>query len=1200
MFAQLLRFEWRYHIRHISFPAFGLFFFAFGFFLSGKVFGGDHLYNNAPYNITKSLGLLSLAAIFCMMVLAIRVLLRDQQSGMQELIFSTPIKKRPFLLSRFCGYLTISLFLFAFTLLGLWLGAMSTPPGKDLGPIHWSHYIWPFLTLAVPNIILGGVVLFTIANLTKNTMATYIGGILLYCLYWIAAMLLNSPMMAGSTPASAEGMALAALLDPFGLSAFFEQTQYWELQKKNTQLIALHGHFLYNRLLWLIISGGLFLLNYLAFKFRKGKGSAYRNKAVLEVVPTVEGGFKEKTGPFMATHFSNADHFKILWNNFRLELWQILRSWPFWLLLFLWTGIVASEILTRICGGGEYGTALYPTTNLMIWLYADPFRFLAVLLVIFYAGEIVHRERSLKMNEFKDSLPVGNWAFFISKYMALVSIPVLLILNAILIAVVCQVSKGWYLLEWPQYLSSFYVNGLSVFFFAVMAVFIQNLVSNKYLGMLLSLLLALLFTTQIGAKIGINHPLLKIGTLPSLDYNNMNGYGPQWTAFHWMALYWGIFHGLIAWLTYRLWRRGTEFRLLKSIQKCGLNLSGKSKVLILFFLVAFLTMGVFVYYNTNVLNDYRLREEILDQKADYEKQYKPFEDLPGLSLVEVKTKVDLYPQKRQYFIAHDLVLENKTTAPISELFFTVSPFVKVNRFEIRDAILRKQDTEHGVYWFDLNTPLAPGETTLMEFDIEDNHQGFQVGTSFLGMDIVENGTNIMSRFITPSFGYRQSNEIIDNEERKKRGLSPIEEEQEDPLHSDASANYKFNFETIISTDADQIALAPGRLLAQKLENGRQIFHYKTDHPINNFYSYLSAKYEVKKQAHNGIDLSVYYASGHDYNVDLMMQTMQHTLDYCQQSFSPYEMQHLRIAEIPGHWPMGGYATPGLIGLVEDRAFFTDLRDSTSFDVVTKRVAHEVAHQWFGHQLNPQSGPGASMLVESFAKYMEVVMLDQQHGKGQLRQLLKDQMHDYFSKRNQTGQVEPPLDHVENEAYIYYAKGGIVMNALRDLLGEDILNAAIEEMIDGYGYPKPRGTASDFIRILKSCSPIQTHAQIDDWVSKVVFFDNKITAVKYRYLPNGLCEITVDIEAAKKLKNGDNQLIDTSFSELMNIGFFDQHPDQITRSDAPLYLEKHLIKNGENQMVITLDKLPKYVVLDPYLNLLDKNVYDNVLRIDELR
>ncbi|MEL6868138.1 MAG: hypothetical protein AAFP19_27190, partial [Bacteroidota bacterium] len=190
-----------------------------------------------------------------LMILCNRALLRDQTHQMQALVYSTAIDKWTFINSRFWGIFSIAALLFFLAMMGLLLGAVFSPLGGDkMGPVHIGHYIWPFLVLALPNLFLISALLTVTAQWSQNAIATYAGGILLYSAYWLAAIFLGSPLIAQSGPASAEGMAWAALIDPTGLSAFFEQTQYWEVAEKNTRLVALEGRFLYNRLFCLGLS----------------------------------------------------------------------------------------------------------------------------------------------------------------------------------------------------------------------------------------------------------------------------------------------------------------------------------------------------------------------------------------------------------------------------------------------------------------------------------------------------------------------------------------------------------------------------------------------------------------------------------------------------------------------------------------------------------------------------------------------------------------------------------------------------------------------------------------------------------------------------------------------------------------------------------------------------------------------------------
>ena len=107
-----------------------------------------------------------------------------------------------------------------------------------------------------------------------------------------------------------------------------------------------------------------------------------------------------------------------------------------------------------------------------------------------------------------------------------------------------------------------------------------------------------------------------------------------------------------------------------------------------------------------------------------------------------------------------------------------------------------------------------------------------------------------------------------------------------------------NVETIIRTAPDQIAIGPGSLLREWEENGRRCFHYKLDHASFNFYSFLSARYEVARRDWKGVKLEVYYQPGHDFNVPRMLTAMEKSLEYFTANFGPYYHKQCRIIEFP--------------------------------------------------------------------------------------------------------------------------------------------------------------------------------------------------------------------------------------------------------------------------------------------------------------
>jgi ABC-2 type transport system permease protein len=73
----------------------------------------------------------------------------------------------------------------------------------------------------------------------------------------------------------------------------------------------------------------------------------------------------------------------------------------------------------------------------------------------------------------------------------------------------------------------------------LLVVFIQTLIPNKYLGMMINLCVAGLIS--FSKSIGIEHYLLRYASVPRLEYSNLNGFGHYATAFNWYMMYWTAF-----------------------------------------------------------------------------------------------------------------------------------------------------------------------------------------------------------------------------------------------------------------------------------------------------------------------------------------------------------------------------------------------------------------------------------------------------------------------------------------------------------------------------------------------------------------------------------------------------------------------------------------------------------------------------------
>jgi ABC-2 type transport system permease protein len=209
------------------------------------------------------------------------------------------------------------------------------------------------------------------------------------------------------------------------------------------------------------------------------------------------------------------------------------------------------------------------------------------------------------------------------------------------------------------------------------------------------------------------------------------------------------------------------------------------------------------------------------------------------------------------------------------------------------------DTFYDVDVFHFKDKFLPGDTMRFTFEMQNEKNTILSRPS----PIRSNGT-FLNNWLFPNFGYPEGRELRRPKLREKYGLPP-KDRMKAPYDSTALGNTYIskdadwiNFETEITTSADQIAIAPGYLIEEKQEEGRNYFHYKMDKPILNFYNFMSAEYEVYEEEHNGINIQVFYHKPHDYNVERMANAAKKSLDYYERNFSPYQFRQLRIMEFP--------------------------------------------------------------------------------------------------------------------------------------------------------------------------------------------------------------------------------------------------------------------------------------------------------------
>ena len=1192
-FFEICRFELRQQLKAPLFWIVAAVFGALAFALASTdavLLGGasGNVLRNAPLVIVRLLSVLSVLSIFLVTIFVAGAALRDFDNRTSELFFTTPMSRGAYLGGRFvAGYLA-ALAIMLTCALGLAVGGMM--PWIDaarLGPASWQGYAWAFGVMVVPDMLFIAALLFLLATTTRSLLATYVGLIVYFVLQSIVGQLTKD----------VNNHFLAAMLDPFGGRTLDLVTRYWSADQSNHDLPALSGVLLFNRLLWSAVSVAMLVGAVVLFRpNREGLQLPRRKQRAEPPMLRPQAGSATLVLPKVQMAGDLRAHLLQLRTQFAFDTLGVLRGIPFLIMLALG---LANLFGIFMLSGQIYGTSTWPVTHQVLENIEGGFQWLLYIIITFYAGELVWRERSQRSAEVSDAFPVPDWVPLSAKLGALVAVIASFLLIGAIVGIGWQLGHGYTHIEPGLYLATLALNAIPFVLLAVLALFLQVLSNNKFLGYLLTIVWLVLSTIGF-SLLHWEQNLYDYGNAPDVPYSDMNGFGHFLKAALWFDFYWTSGAVMLLVLAALFWVRGTDHAWPDRLREARARLHAPAKIALALALLAFIGSGGWIYYNTNVLNRYQSSAEQTRQRADYEKKYAKYKDLPQPRITAVKADVDIHPYQRRLDIRGHYMLLNKTAAPIGELHvnYTDGFTLKSLAFAPHDTV--SADRQLGYTIYKLRTPLAPGASMDFDFTLEYAPKGFTNSPD--GQFLACNGT-FFNNTVMPQFGYQPQAQITDRSDRRKYGLSA--EVPRMPKLGDEKARANtyisndadwISFDTTVSTAADQIAVAPGYLQKEWMANGRHYFHYTMtqggrDQPMLPFFSYLSARYAVKHELWKGVDISVYYNPAHAWNVDRMIQGTRDSLDYYDANYTPYQFHQLRILEFPNYTSIA-QSFANTIPFSESIGFIADLRDPSRIDYPYYVTAHEVAHQWWAHRVIGANMQGSTMLSESLAQYSALMVMKHKYGADQMHKFLKYELDGYLAGRATEKLAEEPLAKVENQQYIHYRKGSLVFYALQDYIGERTLDAVLKQFLIDKGFQQPPYTTSqEFMDALAKAVDPKWRPLLNDLFWKITLFDNRLTDATAKRLPDGRYEVTMKVHAGKVYVDGTGRETAAKPDVPIQVGVFGASPGA-GKDGKPLYLQKRLLPDGDSTITITVDGKPALAGVDPYNELIDKVSSDN--------
>jgi ABC-2 type transport system permease protein len=1200
MLAAIFAFDLQQRLRKISTYVYFLVFFGLGFLfvlMSGGAFPnatvdfgtGGKVWVNSPYGLNSIITYICFFGLVVSAAIAGQATYQDIDSNSTAFFYTAPITKLGYLGGRFLAAFAIQMLIFSSVGLGAWLGTVMPWLDKTrVGPQMVAAYFQPYLINVLPNLLFLTAIFFALAALTRRMMPVYVAGVLVLIAYFTFAQNTNS----------LQASMRLALFDPLGSAAIDRLTRYWTPFQRNTQLIPLHGILLWNRLLWLGVGGIFLVASYAKFSFaHAAEGRKQRRSAEpLETPPTSE------SLPVAHPTFSASGSLRQLLSLTRIQFLETTKNVFFVVLMlagFLFAVTTASGMLTPVAA------RTWPVTHQMLLMAGAGFAIFALAIIIFYSGELVWRERDARLNQVMDALPLQRWVLFSSKLFALMLIQVLVVLTIMAAGLTVQLAQGYHHVEFGLYFRELFLNRLTqLWILCVLAMFVQTVVNNKYLGHFVMVLY--IVATIALPPAGFEDYLYRFGEAPRATYSDMNGYGPFLEPLIWFRIYWGIAAVLLAIIANLLWIRGTESNWRVRLKLARERFSGASLAGALVCTLLMLGVGGFIFYNTHIVNPYRTTFQVDDERARYEKKYVQYWTLPQPHITDIVTQIDIYPDRRIVHVSGQMMLENKTTSNIEQVALTLwpgnltplpRPHIKIDRLSLasgQTAVV--EDPSLGFYLYKLPAPLAPHGRVQLDFALLYDNPGFN--NSRPNHDIVRNGSFITDSYL-PYIGYSPSVELTDDSTRHKHGLEKVRRLPK--LDDTAARRYNsgsfdadwVNFEATVSTSPDQIAIAPGYLQKEWTQEGRRYFHYKMDAPMLNLYSIQSARYAVRRDHWQSVNLEIYYQPGHEFDLDTMMESMKESLAYCSTNFSPFQFHQLRIIEFPGY---GTFAESfaNTIPFSESIGFITKVsskRDAANIPFYV--TAHETGHQWWAHQVISAYVEGATSIDETMAQYTALMVMKHHFGPQAMQRFLRYELEFYLRGRGQERNEENPLYTVDpSQGYIHYRKGSLVMYALQDYIGEDKVNEAIREFLKQYAFKDaPYPTSLDLEGYFRKVAPAEYQQVINDVFQNITIYDLRAQSADYVPQPDGKYQVHLTAKAQKV--HADHRGQETGFpvDDWIDIGVQDA-------SGNYLYLQRQKITQEKTDFTITVDKVPAKAGIDPINKLIDRNPDDNVIAVSK--
>ncbi len=1210
MFREIFRFEVQNKLRrpaiYIYLAAIAI--FTIGSFATVSLPIGEKQHLNSPQLIAFWCAAMSMTTMLVSSSIMGMSLYRDIEFGTKDYYLTYPITKPAYFWGRFASSFFFMLLLGAAIPLSIFIGTKLGPVmGRadlaQIGPNYLRYYVQPFCAIILPNLLFTSCLFFGLVAVTRNVKVIYTGGIVLFLGYFISVFFFDH----GSS------LRTMILCDPFLITGTKIQMNNSPSLVQNTQVIAMEGDYLLNRLIWPGLGVLIVVVTYRRFNFERffsGKKdrSAIDEPRAREKAAFVRARVIDFSGSYNRRTFSDLT---------RLEMRNILRDNYFWIIIVLGGAALGFSFWMT---PGFYWVENFPRTVDFLNDFDDTFIFFVFFILLFYTGETLHRDRVTRYAFVNDSLPPPNWVLNGSKLLSLLFVGVLLSLMPLVVGVIVQLFKGYYHFHFPIYLAYIGVKVLPRLEEMVVFCYVVHVViNNKFGAHGVAAVLWIGGALLVGTK-AFDYHLLIYPYGPESGIPEMDGMGHMVTPILWFHGYWLLFGGLLIIGAALFYHRGVSTSLRERLQLVAERFNRVTQGFTAVLLVVFLAVGGWLYYNVSFLNDYLTKRESESRAVVYERALKHYDTLPLPVVTRYHLNADLYPEEQEQRTRGTVTLLNASQRPITTLLLDADDLSEYSLSMQGQPLAYSQPLLYDRAFFGffrsrydtapfrlytLRQPIQPGDTADVEVSSVIKTRGIPNGA--YGENMLRNGFFFSGGL--PNLGYNEGDEISRPFVRRKNHLPPKPDDdeipQDDPIGirtlEAGKVAHLMRIDLTVSTTGDQTAIGQGDLIRRWQEGGRNYFHYKLDKPG----AYppiiaLSARYTCFTDSvvlDHKIYINIFYDPRHAGNIQRFVAGYKDALRYYSQAYGPYPYHSISLAESSPNGPRQG-STATLDYLPDYYGWNANFNNPDQFDYCYYSAARLLAQQWWRFQVAPNETEGSMDIPEGLSHYDGLVMSEHKYGKDNMGWLLRQELIFYRFLRKRQEDTDAPLIR-SKYWFVWEGKAAVALYGLRDLIGEDSINAALRQFKAEFAYRAagPYAGANDLFRCLKGHTPDSVQYYLDDTWLRMTLYDNQTTGVSAT--PTGRPDeykVTLNVHVGKHWvdeKGKETEAV--NMDDYIDIGVFG--PATVNKKTGrgqtnPLFLQKYKLRAGDHVITVVVHGKPEWAGIDPYGKLIDGQPGDN--------